>query len=254
MRDFVLISDIHNEVSYFNFDYLKNKNNRERVLLVAGDYFTNTHWPAGYTGFLFGELASYYHAIVIILGNHDYYDYTLKEAILQAKLSVEEYENIHVLCYEDVLQIDDVYIFGDTMWADIPPYAIPAIQCIDGYSYINSSYVEGGILRVDETNEWNAKAKEKMVEFLIKYKDQKKIVMTHFPPIYIERGFEDKMMNLFYQNSGIEKHFYEDYAPDIHAFGHIHDEFVEQIGNTICMCNPVGYEVEEVFELKTFSL
>ena len=252
MLNFVYVSDLHIDNHRFDFNVLMKEEYADSVLLIVGDTFTYTYQSTKHLGHIVEKLSKYFRYILIVLGNHDYWGCTLLEALYGAREAIKDIGNAKVLSYDEVFVIDDIAIFGDTLWSDIPPFAETAIQGLNDYQHILSDVTAK--LTVYETNQWNALAKESLCKFLVDYKEYKKLVVTHFPPLFVYTGYEPSVYDSYFGNSGIEKHFHES-APLYYIFGHTHTKIDIVIGDTHLLTNPRGYVGENGdYILESFSV
>lgn len=178
--------------------------------------------------------------IFYIPGNHEYYhnDFNKRDDQLKTLLSMSA-----VRMFNPGLEVfKDVLFIGATMWTDLsdPLYAMRGQMCMTDF---NNSVVRGGAPY--KWTERHIKEKKFVEDALLnpKYKDLKKVVITHFLPI-------DKSVSSYYKNdplnccyvSGCNEFFGGEWSPDLWIHGHTHDSCDYKEGKTRVVCNPYGYD------------
>lgn len=180
--------------------------------------------------------------VIYVFGNHEYYD----DDILTARQKMQEYfdnngfNNITILENETV-NIDGITFFGATYWTNLNngnPMAILKAKELNDFKVINNG---GNLLTPEDTILFNQNSKAALTEVL--NNNNNVFVVTHHAPSFqsVDEVFmNDIDMNYAFANS--EEYFIVDH-PNIlcWAHGHMHNFANYNIGTTIVLCNPRGY-------------
>ena len=252
VKEFVYISDLHLDISGFDISILCQEENKTKYLCIIGDTLTTKICGALEFKKLMDKVSPYFIKVFIVLGNHDYYGYTLDEALEQVRLVLSVFSNVIVLDHRTPYIEDDVYIFGDTFWTDVPPFAELAIQSLSDYRNIFSD-LDNGWLKVYETNMWNVCARESLYQFLTDYKDCKKLVLTHFPPLLKGDGIQHTLLDCYFGNTSMCKFFDDDIIPNYWLYAHVHQVIESEIGSCGFKTNPHGYG-SDPYQLRSVKL
>ncbi len=236
MKRCYFLSDLHLETQYANFPYHLFESNTKDWLFIVGDTFTYIDKSIDcYYDFVL-MLAYSFEKVFIVLGNHDYYGYTLRGGLNKLKFNLKKLKNVIVLDHTTQFQEQDIAIFGDTLWSNIPSQAESWIEGFGDFAQIKGTYASN--LTVYETNDWNIDAR-KSLQLFLKSPAKTKIVLTHFPPFYINCGYPDSLSNYYFGNSGLEWEI--DDFPDYWIYGHIHNQLCYHQMGCNFLTNPKGY-------------
>lgn len=204
MFQFEFISDIHIK------DECPFMTPTAPTLILIGDigHYSDTKWKE-----FMAYCANEWKTIIYILGNHEYYHYTQSydEVHYHYKLYLSQYPNVKILdSHHPSLAIDNIHIFGATMWSRLPienntSFYRNTLYKIKERKYI--SYIEDPILRklnekiedelttisstikeyIDTTSlsptTWNM-LHEQDIALLLSFLEKKRttnIIATHFP-------------------------------------------------------------------------
>ena len=123
-----LLSDLHLE--FGSWAIPPHEDDRDTVLVLAGDIHTKgrvvlpgSHDPSNKDQTVYSWIGQYvdkFKAIVIVLGNHDYWGGCMDRMPLKIKEYVEAqgWKNVHVL-ENEVAVIEGVAFIGSTFWTDM---------------------------------------------------------------------------------------------------------------------------------------
>ena len=78
--ELVICSDLHDELYKNVFDFQKHFGdiaNKDRVLIIAGDLFTNTHLCHSDISYFLSRCSKFFKHVIFVLGNHDCRSYNL---------------------------------------------------------------------------------------------------------------------------------------------------------------------------------
>jgi len=114
-----LASDIHLE---FGDLILKNEENAE-VLILSGDICTAKvfkHKPKerAMVKDFFRRCSFQFPHVVYVMGNHEHYDYDIRDTYNQLKAELADLLNIHLL-EKETWQHNDITFVGGTLWTDM---------------------------------------------------------------------------------------------------------------------------------------
>lgn len=216
-------SDIHLE-----FHALPKFQFKEDVLILAGDI---TREPHQYTKFI--EQINTDKPILIVLGNHEYYMYSIewKQIYSHYKSLFSRFPNVHLLENESIT-IDDKTFHGTTLWTNYRN-GEDIYACVHGMNDFK-------FIPIHQTIEKH----QTSIRYLEKNVKPGDIVITHHAPSF-------KSTNEKYIHSTINGGFASDLdelvlklKPSFWIHGHMHDGIEYKIGETQVICNPRGYPNE----------
>jgi predicted phosphodiesterase len=205
------------------------------ILILAGDilYLKNV-------GILSSSFVKYlesnWERVIIVLGNHDYYNMNYNDSRDQKWFKSINYDfaNIEIVNNSSVT-IDDITFICSTLWSDTPtPYEFVVSKYIADYSQIKE-------VDVNTINMLNKDA--------IKYiKDELKtvdnaVIVSHHLPTWECVSTQYKNDNLTYAFANNLDDLMLDYSDKIKAWihGHSHDFKDEIIHGIRVVRNPLGY-------------
>ena len=205
--------------------------------------------------------------IIAVPGNHEYergnfIDVNMK--ILEFSES-NKLKNLHLLNDTHVV-IDNIAFFGSVFWTMFNLFNQQKnMKSRDAaeknfYDYQEISYGETLVelqpglfipqlkrLTTKHTVAAHKYALRNLKEFLVKYDDKKKVVLTHHAPSELsinEKYGDDETNNCFASN---HTEFIKKSKIDLWAHGHTHTSFDYFIGDTRIICNPRGYGFENLY-------
>ena len=129
-----IYSDIHLELPGATFVVPELPDDKETVLVLAGDIDTGHNA----TDFI-KPLLRQFRAVIYVLGNHEFYGNRVDKVQRRWKATNEYHDNLHVLD-DAVVVIDDVRFIGSTLWTDMdrgnPLAEMDAQQYLNDYRRI----------------------------------------------------------------------------------------------------------------------
>jgi Icc-related predicted phosphoesterase len=234
------------------------------LCICAGDVTGNIHTSADY---LMNEVAPTM-PVVIVLGNHDYYGYSIDRALEIARRRLSG-SSVHLLENESIV-LGGVRFVGATLWTDfeVPHGTIdgrrePSIEVrrfralrasvrdIADFRHIYRSDErkegETGLITAQEMIARHIESRAFIDAELAEPFDGKTVVVTHhapsprsFHPAYIgsptNGAFASELSAVIYKGE-----------PWYWIHGHIHHASDYFIGKTRVLCNPKGYRHERDF-------
>lgn len=232
-----IISDLHLEGGELEFTY---KHSGEDVLILAGDIHTRCRHDK------FIQSIPEHVEILMVAGNHEYYRSGHFDKVNQFFKDLQWLRpNFHFLNNESI-NIDGVDFYGGLMCTDLLLYGFdPLIEidvkhCINDFTYILTA--DGNRTRtwnIDDHKEQHEIFTYGLKGFLNRTEGCKRVVISHFAPT-------QKAIAPQYQMSKINPYFVSDMEhlmgwEGIWCFGHVHNCYDGQIGDTRLICNPKGY-------------
>ena len=248
---FDLMSDIHLDFMEGNIDFKFNSlfpESNSDYLLVCGDICTNICRPTNNIPKLFfNEATKHYKKVFVVLGNHDYWmpdgviDETTPSFYTIPDYLKKNYGNDKVVFLEnDGVEVDGVYLYGCTMWTDVPPYEQHMVgQRMNDYRFMFKDV--GEYVNVQDTVSINHSSFEQLKKFVESHKDDKLVVMTHHAPSFMScnKKYQGDYLNVAYANRF--ENFIINNNIKVWCHGHMHDSSDYVIGDTRVLCNPCGY-------------
>lgn len=200
-------------------------------VVVAGDVANRTEFVASYMREL---VATAKKPVYWVAGNHDYWDHDHAKhhptSLSQDKHTIESTQNvlstIPGFMNRTITQVGDERILGCTLW-----YYTPGKQAWSDHHYVSDW--------------WNIETEALAdAEFLKQNLRKGDIVVTHMMPSY-------SLVDPMYARSPDNKYYVHDLhdlilrrEPKLWVSGHTHTKFAKMIGETLCVCNPRGYPIE----------
>lgn len=262
-----LISDIHLDSTFTKmykhgdiecdliWSPIEHESDQDTILVIAGDLwaenrpFNRRHLQPSWISLI----SARFHSVVIVFGNHDYWDGFLDTMVPKAKQLIVDQglTNVHILQNESVV-IGNIKFLGGTLWTDLnkgnPITKITAVRSMNDFRFIrnygNMCKISANdvIASFNQTKAYIEKNARRDTP------DQKVVVVTHHAPSYQsvhEVYKQDVEMNYAYYTDLDEMMYAEDFQADYWLHGHMHNSFEYTINNTTVVCNPLGYSRSE---------
>lgn len=232
-----LLSDVHHEF-YEDKRLYANPDNAD-VLVIAGDLAVGHDrvWSALKQ---FGET---HERVVYTSGNHEYYRSSIQLFDVYLSRFARD-TNIYFLNPGSVV-IDGVVLIGANLWTNFRKDAIAKLAC--ARSINDFRRIKG--FDTDYCTQLHTEHIKYIKECYAFHPDHKKVIVTHFLPA-IEcispqyRGTD--LINYYFAND------YGDWISDLKdttvLFGHTHDNVDVTIGDTRCVANPYGYNLNKSYK------
>ena len=245
----ITYSDLHLE---FGSNFKPPKNSDADLMILAGDIITFKNFKP------LSDFLSYWSKPVLyVTGNHEYYTNRPMDAGEQAfkDYITAHHSNIAWLNNSD-FSLDDLHFFGGTMWTDFNNSDATAIQnawnSMNDFSQIIMP--NGQRLTPHDTIKMHEDFKDRLVMWLEKYRDKKRVIISHHSPV--------KNPNTKYSNSNLQTAFnsldmaevIEKYQPNLWIYGHTHECDNHRVGKTRIVSNQLGYPTgDDSFECEKFD-
>lgn len=228
-----ILSDLH--IDHSNY---KVANDNADVVVIAGDLFED-----------FSQAPQFFKSlpekkpIIIVLGNHDYYNKSLVQAVKELKSIASSYPNIHILEKEHI-DIQGVRFIGCTLWTDFkilgPFFENEAknwcAKNVGDFSLIKK--VESSFIpwNVEDMCREHEKSVQYLEHMLLKEPfSGEKIVVTHFAPHLKSIPFDNVIAAYIASNQERLMGF-----SDYWIHGHIHHVNDYNLHGTKVISNPRG--------------
>lgn len=247
-----ILSDIHLELTKNGSKWIRNlvpSTPSTDILILAGDI--GNPLSKLYHQFI-ATIAPYYQAVIIVAGNHEYYQNELNPRNNQIKrygLTIDQideelrklsakYPNVHTL-QKDELVIQNLRFLGTTLWTNPDP---EFDDLINDYVYIRDFDSETRKILHHDHKTW-------LMEKLSEPSPYRTIVITHHLPSDQLLSASTKCDTLYYSHleALIEQ-------SDYWICGHSHGYLDITIGNCRCIKNAIGYPSENLGCNKFFTL
>lgn len=241
-----LISDAHlNSNDHLNFgNSFSVVNPKADVLVIAGDMVSSPKVAKGYIS-SFREQTDV--PVIYVLGNHEYYDFTIPEALDKYKEAVKSISDVHLLEKERI-ELQGVTFLGTTLWSDLsdPLAALAVSQALSDYQFIKKNDKTACVTSQDLHTEHVVALS--WLKTALSATQGKTVVVTHHAPCWacrdtqfdydknsqwITAGFCNRLDTLIYQSN-----------IDYWLYGHTHRSLSYNIHNTKIVSNQVGYQHE----------
>lgn len=235
--DIQIASDLHLEYNKIT-DYTKLIEPTSPILILAGD-IGNLYEYDKLKHFM--EWCCDNFAIVIYVpGNHEYYKVYQQTVAYKYELDFrlrqleKELSNLYLLS-RNCIEINGIYFVGCTLWTEFKqkylPHYIVRINGFNKYLYNKEHFKD-----------------LKFIEKVLQY-DKKVVVITHHPPIIVNRNKKSRKYDSLYNNNlgnFIEKH------DNILAWisGHIHYNFDMNLHGTRFVSNQLGKPHDNIQNFK----
>lgn len=244
-------SDLHTDTYPFAYTLrdMGVKVDEYDVIILAGD-LTNGH-PA----LLNKLLKDIKIPVIIVLGNHDYWNNEFSDAPAKfiRHFKREGFEHVHVLDYKEnpYVIINDVVFIGSTLWTDVgenDAAAAMVMACMPDCSRIIGGK---GLLRQKEVYDSHLDTLEVFEDTHNLFYSKKKILVTHhclteksiYPLYKNSKSLATQAVNRGYF-SDLEYWLAEqDFLAVISGHTHYNTDFM--LGKTRMLSNPLGYPGDE---------
>ncbi len=242
---FRLVSDIHQEFFLQGQGFWvpeKLEDDKNTVLLIAGDFGLVKHERT--LMYLLEDLCEQFHAVVYVLGNHEYWKGCLLRAVPKIKEATAHIENLYILENDSVV-FGDTVVIGCTLWSDITKVAE---QFMHDYRATRYSADNPRRMVGMDTVTKHLESVNYIQQAIHAYEGLNKLVLSHFAPSY------NSVHPCFYGSDCNSAYFTDlEYLVeqiDVWCHGHMHNSSDYMIGNGRVLANPRGYLHEENPEFK----
>ena len=196
------------------------------------------------------EIVPMHVAILMTMGNHEYYRRHLASELAAARQFAPLY-GVHLL-ENDAIVLGGVRFVGATLWTDyglFGPVNVPlamraASEGLRDHKRITWSKQPWQRLRPAEALRLHSQSRKFIADALKTPHAGPTVVITHHAPHpgSLHPRFSNDLLSAAYVSdlSGL----IESGAPDLWVHGHVHSSFDYKVGSTRIICNPHGYARE----------
>jgi predicted phosphodiesterase len=231
-----LLSDIHLELgNTIDLNFKKEAD----VVILAGDI--GNPYNEEYIKLL-RKLSLTHDKVLLITGNHEYYNHKSTDDIDDYIKNNIEDDNIHFLQMNSMIY-KDVKFIGCTLWGDLKDESL--CKYINDFKYIKpKDYIN----LHEEHKKW-------LENELCCNKNVKNCIITHHIPLQqlVNDEFKDDPLNCFYVSNVNVNNVNN---ANVWCYGHTHRSSCKSMENTVFHCNPKGYkhetsgwDIDYIFEL-----
>lgn len=261
---FILISDVHVDITPWSWESLDNRSADCETIVVAGDV-SNDIWV---TSKWLVDLKERFANVIWVPGNHDFYNSGLhRTRLASAKLDAQypypgnvqqiydhykkwsQDHNINMI-HKSSVQIDNVMFVGATGWHDF----------VAGEPYSKDEQIDAWFTRsADRCINWTGQPKDwqvveneaiqnaSFIKNAVSNTQQPCVVVTHHLPhrlLSYARPYDQvwtKLHGMF-----VNTKFEDITNPNIKywCYGHTHFRSMKEMNGITYVCNPVGYPGE----------
>jgi len=257
----------HGHVISFFEPILTDKGTRQigDILIVAGDL---GHYNTQNLTVLKILQSEFYDHIICVLGNHDYYLVSYEERYSFKDKSVKRVEQLRNMINKEAnlyclngnsVEINGIRFAGCDSWYDdsYTKAYFPELSKNDTRALwkknLNDSRLIYGINHFDDITAIEMEKLEKIYQ-------KCDVMITHVNPSYKEEHiapqYHHSPINTFFTFDGSP--FYQKGSMKFWVFGHTHDAIEYELGETLFLCNPLGYPSESNFgnniTMKSFAI
>ena len=217
----------------------------ETVLIIAGDIGTAVRITL-LKNFL-GILCARFKHVIYVLGNHEHYgfDISVTERYLVNEL---QFDNLTIAGNSvKSLVVDGVTFYATTLWTDYAK-SPEEMKSVAKAAMNDHHHIFDGLecFSPDKAQLLHEQAKQQLGEFLDGKDNSKTVVISHHLPTYkaVHPRYGSGLLNGAFASDMDD--FILKHQPAYWFFGHTHDAYNGVIGNTLLVCNPVGYPNEQL--------
>lgn len=246
------MSDLHIDVNRTNFVDILDERSKDTILILAGDV-CEVDDTKKYSDFLH-TICPNYRQVLLIMGNHEYYNGSVTRAIKKLENEVTDIPNIIFMDRKAVI-IDDIKFIGATLWTDMnKDDPLFMLRVKDQYTGLND-YYKIRIGSVEEPYKYRLRPIDtlalhrkdlKFIQDELTYDTRKTVVITHHAPcisLMRDGPYANHPLNPAYA-SQLEEFVAISYI-DLWIHGHIHWGYEVEFFGTKISCNPRGYHDSE---------
>jgi predicted phosphodiesterase len=248
------MSDLHLE---FDPNIIINNDQNCDVLILAGDicvgsYFKKTEASPYYniaqkTHEFFTNVCQSFENVIYIFGNHEHYRGYIDETknLIKEELN---FPNLHIL-ENEYIDIGDTRFIGSTLWTDMhggDPLTMEMLR--QGMNDFRLIEIKSKTRKYRPADARENHVSSKQYIFNEVQNHDKCVVVSHHSPS--RHSIHPRYRNDYHMNGGYHSNLDEIIMdhPSIKLWihGHTHDSFDYKINDTRIMCNPRGYNNENM--------
>lgn len=201
------------------------------VLIIAGDLGNGRfNFPSAIMG-----LCAMFPRVLFVVGNHEYYQSSPYKVHSTLEMLDRDISNFDWLNHRAVV-IDGVRFAGTPLW--FPKPGNPLVL-MDRYHINDFNVIQG-------FEPWVYDEHRKAMEFLRREGPKADVIITHHVPMYtlVAARFRGQTTNHYFTTDMTPQ--IDAWRPKLWVFGHTHDRMWKRHGETLLVCNPFGYPMEQM--------
>lgn len=225
------------------------------VLIIAGDLASACVSDRIVT---FMELVVHrFKHVIYVLGNHEYYGYDINKSLSTIRDALATSSKVDMtkltIAGNDIetVNIDDVTFHCGTLWTDYdrgnPFSMLAARRSMNDHRLIRDG--EENIFLPEDAYNIHLKFVQDLIRRLENKDNSKTVIVTHHMPSY------QAVNPMYMANEALRAHngayasnlddIIMEFKPAFWFFGHTHSAFEGKVGDTLLVCNPLGYPQEK---------
>jgi len=249
-----ILSDLHREFWEVNITYYS-----AAVVIISGDISCPIRKSMD---FLVSYANKLQKPVIAVLGNHDFYNSNIDEALLYAKGRTAESKYLHLLENSSCV-IENTRFIGCTLWSDFSFNTGGNISLQQDNAYLAQANISDfTVIKYGKSNHrFSAMKCMSLYQESIQYieselqraTEEKIVIVTHF-------GIDKLCSQPMHRNDPLQSYFVSNvqsiisrYNIDVWIYGHTHYSNDFKIGKTRVIGNHIGYptETEKAVRSKT---
>lgn len=194
--------------------------------------------------------------IIFVPGNHEYWGHVYQKSRSAMLKCAARHSHVTVLSDGQTTTVGDVLFVGATLFTDfalfgerhVPEVMAEAIK--EGFDFRSIAFGRYGederLFTPADAKAIHERSLEKIEEALSITSCDRKVVVSHYGPSpqSIPNEFQGVISNAWYVSDLTE--FIKRTSPDVWIHGHVHKSFDYRIGKCRVLCNPRGFERENM--------
>lgn len=244
-------SDIHNEIPRPGgiFSITSDYDDKNTILIIAGDLDTLKNMKKTNGLDYIKSLCDRFKDVIYVFGNHEYYSGKIGSHYDYKNIQIfDGISNLHILSrFTKSVIIDDICFIGATLWSHLGEFDVVNSRnenSSNDFKYIKQ--VVGNNFSSLKKNFFNMEHYKDFAwikDQCEKYKNMKKVIVTHYPPINV---LDPEDINGYYKNfycSDLSAQIEKFENIKMWIFGHVHfdNSYEDNVSGIDFFCNPVGY-------------
>lgn len=259
MKDLIMriYSDIHQEIrekdeDYFNVDVYGNE--KEQILIIAGDYDQINRYNKTYKGTTdrydkFKSLCERFKYVLYVFGNHEYYQGKIGAAYSEKNLRfTKDIPNLYILSRNtSSITINNFKFIGATLWTPLKEVIHLDKNNISDVTQIKQqqkgrySSLHADFIRNENLLDLN------WIKSEVEKSELPVIIITHHSPVLISDPRYKNDRWLHHNCNDLSEYIKNNSKIKCWIYGHIHqkDKMAFMIGSSILFSNTIGSKLEK---------
>jgi len=181
------------------------------------------------------SLCAMYPRVLYVSGNHEYYGsapYKVHDVLTKMDRDIVNFDWLN----HRTVEIDGFRFSGTTLWFPRP----------DDPLVMMDRYMVNDFNVIQSFEPWVYDEHRKAMEFLAEDGPKADVILTHHVPMssLVAARFRGQRTNHYFTTDMTP--LIEIWKPKLVVFGHTHDRMWKRHGETLLVCNPFGYPMEQM--------